>query len=253
MVGHTPTELVIDVGNSSMKLGLFSRGRIVARGIVPLGDHAAVDRFLAGRQPARIAIGSVAKPDGRFVEAMGHRAPVNVITGDSPSPVRSLYTTLNTLGVDRLANVVGAAVTFPRRAVLAIDLGTCITYDLVDELAIHRGGVISPGLRMRAQAMHRYSARLPEVAPPENTAVLGTDTVTSLASGIHHGAMLELMGYITAFRQQHRGMAVVLTGGDAPRAVRALKSGIFAHPTLTLIGLHALLYYDPDRSSAVDH
>lgn len=253
MEGHTPGELVIDVGNSSMKLGLFSRGRIVARGTAPLGDHVVVDRFLAGHQPARVAIGSVAKPLGAFVEAMRRKAPVSMITGDSPSPVSSLYTTRNTLGVDRLANVVGAAVTFPRRAVLAIDLGTCITYDLVDELAIHRGGIISPGLRMRAQAMHHYSARLPEVAPPEDTVLLGTATETSLASGIHHGTMLELSGYIAAFRQQHRGMAVVLTGGDAPRAARALKSGIFAHPTLTLIGLHALLYYDPDRGPLVDH
>jgi hypothetical protein len=32
----------------------------------------------------------------------------------------------------------------------------------------------------------------------------------------------------------------VLTGGDALRFARALESGIFAHPFLTLLGLHAL-------------
>ncbi|MBX2983756.1 MAG: type III pantothenate kinase [Flavobacteriales bacterium] len=253
MVEHEPVELVIDVGNSRMKLGLFYQGRIVGRTSAASGDMNAVEQFLAGRRPARVAIGSVAKPNDAFVKALGHNAPVTVLTGESPSPVRSLYTTPHTLGVDRLANIVGAAVLFPKRPVLAIDLGTCITYDLVGELAVHRGGLISPGLHMRAKAMHTYSARLPEVDPPENTDLLGIDTVTSLAAGIHHGALMEIKGFIHEFRQQHRGLAVVLTGGDAPRAVRALKNGIFAHPTLTLIGLHALLHHEPDRSPAVAH
>lgn len=253
MIGHDPVELVIDVGNSRMKMGLFAHGRLVDRSTAALSDTSAVVKFLLGRRPTRVAIGSVAKADDEFVHALESIAPVTLITGASPSPVRSLYTTPHTLGVDRLANIAGAAAIFPRRSVLAIDLGTCITYDLVGELAVHRGGLISPGLRMRAKAMHAYSARLPEVDPSENTSLLGTDTITSLAAGIHHGALMELKGLIHEFRQQHRGLAVVLTGGDAIRAVRALKSGIFAHPTLTLIGLHALLHHEPDRSPAVPH
>ncbi len=253
MVGHDPVELVIDVGNSRMKMGLFSQGRIAARGSAALGDIKGVEHFLAHRRPVRVALGTVAGPDDEFVNALESMAPLIVITGTSPSPVRSLYTTPQTLGVDRLANIAGAAALFPERAVLVIDLGTCITYDLVGELAVHHGGLIAPGLRMRAKAMHAYSARLPEVDPPENTEVLGTDTVTSLAAGIHYGIVMELKGYIELFRQQHRGLAVVITGGDAPRAVRALKNGIFAHPTLTLIGLHALLHHETDRSPAVAH
>ena len=253
MIGRDPVELVIDVGNSRMKMGLFSHGRLIERSSVARGDRSAVEQFLSGRRLAHVAIGSVAKPDDAFVDALRQIAPVTLITGASPSPVRSLYTTPQTLGVDRLANIVGAAVLFPKRSVLAIDLGTCITYDLVGELAVHRGGVISPGFHMRAKAMHAYSARLPEVDPPENTALLGTDTATSLAAGIHHGALMEIQGFIREFRQQHRGLAVVITGGDALRAVRALKNGIFAHPTLTLIGLYALLHHESDRSPAVAH
>ena len=185
------------------------------------------------------------------MDALQRLAPVTEIRGGSPSPVRSLYSAMETLGVDRLANVTGAALIFPRRAVLAIDLGTCATFDLVDELAVHRGGIISPGMHMRAQAMHAYSARLPEVDPPEDPMIPGTDTATSLAAGIYHGLLFEVQGQIAFFRQRHPGLAVVITGGDAPRFVGALKSGIFAHPTLTLIGLHALLHYHPYRGPAV--
>lgn len=250
MMAHFPNDLVIDVGNTRMKMGLFAGERIVAKASAAHGDIAAVGRFLAGVRPERIALGSVAASAPGFMGRLRQLAPVTEIKGTGPSPVRSLYTSAETLGVDRLANVAGAALLFPRRAVLAIDLGTCATHDLVDELAVHRGGIISPGLRMRAKAMHAYSARLPEVDPPADPVLPGTDTAGSLAAGVYHGMLLEVQGYINFFRQQHRGLAVVLTGGDAPRFAGALKSGIFAHPTLTLIGLHALLHYHPDPGAA---
>lgn len=243
-------ELVIDVGNSRMKMALFTGGRITALHTAAHGDIAAVELFVAGHALRRITVGSVARPDEALVKGLGRWGPIVEITGASPSPVRSLYETPATFGVDRLANVAGAAALFPRRPVLAIDLGTCITYDLVDGLAVHQGGIIAPGLHMRARAMHAYSARLPLVEPPEGTPMLGTTTKGSLAAGCHHGLLMETSGFIAAFRQQHRHPAVVLTGGDALRVARALKSGIFAHPSLTLLGLHALSHYDPDHRPA---
>lgn len=250
MQRHADAELVIDAGNSRMKMGLFAAGRLARHRTAATGDAAAITDFLAGARPARVAWGSVAQPDAALERNLAALAPVVRITGASASPVRSRYRTRETLGVDRLANIAGAAALFPERAVLAIDLGTCITYDLVDELATHQGGLISPGLRMRAKAMHAFSARLPEAELPEQPLLPGTDTASSLSAGIHHGARMELQGLIAHFRQHHPQLAVVLTGGDAVRMARALKSGIFAHPTLTLIGLHALLHHQPDRSPA---
>ncbi len=242
-------ELVIDVGNSRMKMGLFRHGHLVARQAALHGDLAAVEQFLCGREVQRIAVGSVAAPKLAFMDALASFAPVVGIRGDSPAPLQNAYTTPGTLGVDRLANAVGVAMAFPNRAALAIDLGSCATFDLVDELAVLRGGIISPGLHMRAKAMHAFSARLPEVDPPEDPVLPGYDTTTSLAAGIFHGMLHELNGHIAFFRQRHRGLAVVLTGGDAPRFARALKSGIFVHPTLTLLGLYAILHFDPQRGT----
>ena len=251
MLAHTSQDLVVDVGNSRMKMALFRTGRLAARAVAPHGDVDALVRFLADKWLGRIVIGSVAARDEKFLGALGGMAPLTEISGDSPSPVRTLYATRETFGVDRLANIAGGALLFPERSVLVIDLGTCITYDLVDELAVHQGGLISPGMRMRSRAMHAYSARLPEVEPGERTPLLGTDTASSIAAGVHYGLLMELQGHIAVFRQQHPGLAVVLTGGDAPRYAGALKSGIFAHPTLTLIGLHALSHFHPDDNPAV--
>lgn len=249
MMEHPRNELVMDAGNSRLKLGLFHNGRLTDQWSIAQDDRSTLTTLLTKAPVERIAFGSVGRPDPALIAQLETAAPVTVITGASPSPVRTSYADPGSLGVDRLANVVGAAALFPRRAVLVVDLGTCVTYDLVDELAVHRGGAISPGMRMRAKALHAYSARLPEVDPPEDGPFPGIDTAGSLSAGIQHGLVMELRGFIGEFRQQHPGLAVVLTGGDAPRFARAMKSGIFAHPSLTLLGLHALLHYVPDNGS----
>lgn len=240
---HIAVELVLDVGNTRMKLGLFQQGRLIHRAFATHGGRAEVLQFLGAHRPAHIAVGSVAKIDGSFHAFLEHIAPVMQILPGTPSPVVTRYATPDTLGVDRMANAVGAALLFPERPALVIDLGTCITYDLVDALAVHQGGAISPGMTMRAKAMHAYSAALPEVMPPENPPFPGLDTPQCLSAGIHFGICSEMRGIIADLAQQHPGLVVVLTGGDAPRFVKALKSGIFAHPTLTLIGLHGILHH----------
>jgi len=53
-----------------------------------------------------------------------------------------------------------------------------------------------------------------------------------------------LKEFIAAYGQERPGIAVTLTGGDAPRFVSALKSGIFALPFLTLEGLYAILIHN---------
>ena len=237
------THLVLDIGNSRTKAGLFEQGRLVRRASFENGNAAAVHALIGTASVARVGVGSVAA-DTVAVEALrGLDLPVTTLRGDSPAPLVNGYATPATLGVDRLANAVGARALFPDRPVLAIDLGSCVTYDLVDAEGVFRGGIISPGLHMRAKAMHTFSARLPLVEVPEEPVFIGDSTTSCLASGAHHGLHAELAGLIGRCRQQHPGLVVVLTGGDAPRFARALENGIFAHPFLTLLGLHALLLH----------
>lgn len=238
-----PHFLVLDIGNSRTKAGLFHDGHLLRTAAFPNGDAAAVRRFLSGTKVARIACGSVAAENADQMGSLEAVAPVTELRGDSPGPIANSYRTPATLGVDRWANAVAAASLFPGRAALAVDLGTCITYDLVTKGHGLVGGIISPGLRMRARAMHAFSARLPEVEAPEIVPFIGGDTAECIASGTHHGIRAELRQVIDELAQQHPDLAVVLTGGDAPRFARALENGIFAHPYLTLLGLHALLVH----------
>jgi type III pantothenate kinase len=235
--------LVLDIGNSRTKAGLFNAGRLLRTVVLPNGDAAGVVDFVAGAAVTHIGCGSVAAENDSHLRALEAIAPVTILKGDSPGPIANSYGTPSTLGVDRWANAVAAASFVQGRAALAIDLGTCITYDLVTTEHGLVGGIISPGLRMRSRAMHAFSARLPEGEAPEDTPLIGTTPNPCLASGAHHGIRAELRQVIAELKQQHPDLGVVLTGGDAPRFARALENGIFAHPYLTLLGLHALLVH----------
>lgn len=230
-------DLVLDIGNTRVKAGLFSGERLLLAAAMPPGDTAAMEAFAARAPVERAVYGTVAGDHPPVLDALRKRLPVERIRPEGPLPIRTAYREPGTLGIDRLANAAAVAARFPGRAALAIGLGTCIVHDLVDAGGLHRGGSISPGLRMRAAAMHRYSAALPLVEPAAEAPLWADSTTGSLQAGIWNGVMGELERAIAAARAEHPGLAVVLTGGDALAPARALKSGIFAHPSLTLEGL----------------
>jgi type III pantothenate kinase len=242
--------LALDIGNTRTKAALFTTRGMVRWTTLDNGDGRSLVEWLAGVLPTNAVLGSVAAPDPGIEQLVAGICPILAVDGNTDTPLRNRYVSLRTLGADRLANAVGASCFAPGRTVLVIDAGTCITYDLVSAQGDYLGGAISPGMRLRAKAMHDHSARLPLVEPGSDPAVLGVDTLSSLASGIHHGILGEVRGFMAGYAQHNGPLVVLLTGGDGLWIARGLKSGIFAHPLLTLEGLHAILQYNLLRSPA---
>ena len=89
MMEHPSTELVLDVGNTRLKLGLFRQGRLADQWSMAHGDSRALAALLEGTPPDRIAFGGVGMPDPGLMARLGAAAPVSAITGASPSPVRT--------------------------------------------------------------------------------------------------------------------------------------------------------------------
>jgi type III pantothenate kinase len=224
-------------------MALFQNGRIVRWVKVPEPSLAEVRALVDDTEGQAIAVASVGMPAQRVVDDLGGLAPVHVITGATRVPIGNAYDTPHTLGVDRIANAVGAVKRHPGRPLLVIDAGTCITYDVVDADGVFQGGAISPGLAMRAKAMHEHSARLPLVTLGTGPSLVARSTEDALRSGILHGTRHELRGFIDQLAYRSPDLTVLLTGGDGVWAARALKYGIFAVPFLTLEGLHAILHH----------
>ncbi|AYA37998.1 type III pantothenate kinase [Hymenobacter oligotrophus] len=244
------TTLVLDIGNTAAKYGCFRGAALAEAGSVatPAELRAVAQRV----QAEHVLLASVAAPADVWAAALGGAVSGKVIVlrpGETPLPIANAYATPHTLGADRLAAAVGAAHLLPGRPVLIVDAGTCIKCDLVAADGTFLGGSIAPGLRMRLQAMHHFTDRLPELALPSahdavTLALCGTDTRTAMLSGALHGAVAEVNGLLSSYRQQHPTLAVALAGGDAAFFESRLKGHIFVLTELVLLGLHRILVHN---------
>jgi type III pantothenate kinase len=164
-----------------------------------------------------------------------------------PLPVKNGYATPQTLGVDRIAAACGANALFPENNCLVIDAGTCVTYEFVDATGVYRGGAISPGLKMRFQALSVLTARLPLVEPVHTPELTGASTASCIQSGVVIGLMEEMNGVIRRYEEKFDKLRVILCGGDTPFFENQLKASIFASPELVLSGLNSILSYNVNR------
>jgi type III pantothenate kinase len=244
-----PSYWLIDAGNTRLKAAFF-QGNDLA-GEIAVDSREALEGQLSGwPTPHAGLISNVGGWDfGEWPERFGGHWLS--LTPDTPLPIRINYKTPETLGNDRRALAVAGATLYPGRPVLVIDLGTCITYDLVDAEGTYLGGAISPGLQMRLRAMHHFTSALPLVSLPPAAAekqakelVPGPSTEASLRQGALEGWRGEIGHFREAYRAQYPGMVTVVTGGDVDRLAHLPKSSIFARPKFLLSGLKSILDYN---------
>ncbi len=234
--------LVIDSGNSATKVGIFNHERLVEKQSFATPEE--VRAFVEFAQFENMIISSV-KLDAESVASWANRAKkIFILNKSLPLPVSTSYETPETLGMDRLAGVCGAIELFPRSDNLVIDAGTCITYDFVDKDGVFQGGGISPGLKMRFQAVHTFTAKLPLVSPKKSSPLIGKSTEASIQSGVVNGLIAEMEGIIEQYKRKFPGLQVILSGGDAGFFENQLKASIFASPELVLIGLNSILIHN---------
>jgi type III pantothenate kinase len=219
----------IDIGNTLIKWANFdSQGRILAKQSAP--DESSLAAWVAERKPPRLVIASVRKPHADLTSCLHQLStPVYWLRSDSALPITHGYSSPQSLGLDRLAGVLGANWLFAAQNTLVIDAGTCITYDFINAQSHYEGGSISLGLSMRFRALHEFTARLPFVSlDTEKSAWIGTDTVSSISSGVVEGLLGEIAGFIQQYSQKKQVQQVVFCGGDGAFFEKRLKKSIFA-------------------------
>lgn len=232
-------QLIVDIGNSRSKLALFQDGELLRHAVRPKDEALDTEAFLEGDEVKACIVSSVRKAIPDELESFN---PL-LLRPDTPLPVKISLKEVRSVGADRLANASAAVEYWPDKEVLVVDMGTCITYERIREGSFD-GGAISPGLSMRARAMHEQTDRLPQVAINEDPPDHAQDTTGALQSGIFFGVLHEIKGRVEAFLRDHKRGVVVITGGDAPLVGKELKKGIFADPFLTLRGLDAILRFN---------
>jgi type III pantothenate kinase len=241
--------LAVDIGNTKIKAAVFEGNALLDKFIFDKGDatDAIKKIFVQHNQIQKSMLSSVGNNNVELLSQLEKRSKLEIISHDSSFPFINKYATPATLGIDRMVLSAGAVLQYPGQNRLVIDAGTCITYDFTDSQNNYLGGAISPGLQLRYNAMHNFTAKLPLLYPEMPHGYIGNTTAGSMHTGVVNGVLYEIEGFVERYLEQYQALTIILTGGDADFLAKRLKNTIFANSNFLLEGLNLLYLYNDHK------
>lgn len=231
--------LALDIGNTKIKWGLFDDNELICRGVFSSGN--SVPSYLKSKDIKAVVFCASGNKESKLMRFL-NRFQWILDIDKIPIPFKTDYQTPDTLGKDRVAAIAGASIFCKDQDLLIIDTGTCITFDFLRNDGVHKGGTISPGLKMRWQAMNYFTEKLPLINnSPKKLSPNACSTISAIEQGAFLGILYEIEGYISYFEHLYPKLKILITGGDAPLFVKFIKLQIFAEPNLVLEGLNQIL------------
>ena len=236
--------LTIDIGNTKAKYAVFHDKNIVETDVFnPLSNDL---KHLLQRHPY-INKGIISSVGGNINECLEQLDGINIIVLNSETklPFSLNYKDKTKIGADRLALVAAAFAEKPHQNSLVIDIGTCITYDILTDDNRHLGGPISPGMKLRFKAMHEHTALLPLCEPTtDELNIICNDTVECLQSGVQLGILHEIKEFTRLYSLKFNNLNVFISGGDNIFLQNKLDFCIFASSNFMFNGLRLILEYN---------
>lgn len=237
--------LIIDAGNTRIKLAVFNKEELIHNEIITyleLENKALL--LIENYKISQGIISSVGDVKKSIISKIKNKIKLLTLNSDTKIPFKNNYSTPKTLGVDRIALIAAAIANYPRKNVLVIDAGTCITYDFVDKNKQYLGGAISPGLNMRYKSLNYYTEKLPKLTIKYPKKLIGDSTEECIHVGVSMAVINEIDSFINLYKEKNQNLTVVLTGGDINFLSNNLKNSIFANPNFLLLGLNSILTYN---------
>jgi type III pantothenate kinase len=227
--------LVVDVGNSTIHLGLFSGEKVSYRYGMPVFPRQTEKRYSKEIKSFLLRNGIELPLKGVIIASV-----VTELTGVLVGAIRGLSSeaplvvdaTLDTgfrfevphpeeIGADRIADMV-AAVKMCGPTAVVVDFGTATTISIVKDLRF-KGGAILPGVRLMSESLHRGTSKLPFLDSAtvkgergSRISAIGRNTIGCMISGIIYGTAGAVQRII-AETEHEEGCPfdVVITGGYA--------------------------------------
>ena len=272
--------LAIDVGNSSISLGLFDLTAIDPRPAPALtaklsaatgrtaDEYAVIIRGLLADKGCH---GATACPIraavmGSVVPQLTHtlEAAVQKLGGDTPIPVTHIGGGVRTgislrvedpaaLGADIVTNA-SAAVKLYGAPVIFLDFGTATVCGAVNMARELVGVSISPGVTTALEGLRAAAAQIPYMELKAPDSALGKNTAAALRSGLVLGTACMIDGMIERIRTEMKlpknaALPIVATGGLADLVLPACTHEIAHEPDLTLLGLYFIYKATAEREA----
>ena len=237
--------LTVDVGNTRIKAAVFEGDTVLESFVF---DKIELEKNIKNilekfQTIAYLVVSSVGDVEKQSFLAFENQVKVHFVSSEDSFPFSNNYGTPKTLGIDRMVLAAGATLMYPNQNRLIIDAGTCITYDFVDENNVYQGGAIAPGLRLRYESLHQFTAKLPLLTLQSPEDYVGKSTSESIHSGVVNGLVYEIDGFIDEYKADSSKIIIILTGGDAVFLAKRLKNTIFANSNFLLESLNQTFQY----------
>ena len=236
------TFVAVDVGNTSVAVGLWSRGRVsrIRHFDGGFADASAWARELAspagGNPPDAMAYVSVVPREDRRWRAFAKSIPLDFRVVSSRNSLLPLdYPDKDSIGADRIADASGAFARYGAPAIV-MDFGTALTAAVITADGVWRGGAIAPGFPLMRDYLFERTAKLPRMVIGRGKAPrIGRSTEEAMRFGAlvgYRGMVREIAGVLEAnFGGNFRRIA---TGGFAKWALKDSGMGFKIDPDLTL-------------------
>ncbi len=247
--------LTVDIGNTHIVMGVFQEEKLIEHWRISTELKKTRDEYaitlrnlfaLSNLEPSGIKgaiIGSVVPHlNWTLKKSIAHLFGIDalVLTYKTPIGLENRYENPREVGMDRLANAVGAK-TLLGYPVIIVDFGTAITLDVVDRDGAYAGGVILPGLEMGADSLFKRTSKLPRISLLRPHRVLGRNTVASMQSGLLYGTAGAVYTLIERlWRELGYETKVIATGGSAADVIAELPHIDKTDLYLTLRGLRTI-------------
>lgn len=248
--------LVVDIGNTNVVVGVYDGTLLKAHWRLATDAKTTADEYgilftsllnSAGILPVHVSaaimssvVPALTSTFEALIEQYFHQRPL-VVTAETDTGLIIRYANPKEIGGDRLVNAAAAYDKY-RRDVIVVDFGTATTFCTITKDGEYLGGVIVPGLGISAEALFARAAKLSKVEFTRPKSVIGTDTASSIQSGLLFGYAGLVDALVHRIEQElGRSTYVIATGGLSTVISPETTSIQKIEPFLTLEGL-ALLY-----------
>lgn len=245
--------LLVDVGNTNLVFGIYDKNNLVTSWRMSTRIDRSLDemgvlilQFLALKKVKTeeiedIIVASVVPqimyPLCHALKSYVGRAPI-VVDGSTDLGMKNKYDNPREVGADRLVNAVAAKALYGTPCII-VDFGTATTFCAINQEGDYLGGSILPGIKISLDALFSKTAKLPKIEIEDPGHLIGTNTITSMQSGIFYGYVGSVDYIVTEMSKELGGkdVKVIATGGLSSLISTKSKTIQTIDRKLTLTGL----------------
>ena len=241
--------LIVDEGNTLCKIAVLEESEVLCEAVSAEFDMAQAAQMIEQFSVSKAVVASTRQGAEKIAEQLRSKiAKVLIFSSQTEVPIEVEYSSRQTLGTDRIAMAVGVVCEMGVENALIIDMGSAITFDIVENGAF-KGGNISLGVAMRFKALNQFTASLPLCEATEPNGEFGKSTTEAIEQGVMQGILYEIESYVERVLSENDKKSIIFCGGDAESFVNRIKNAIFAPRKLMFTGLNRILEHNVSKGN----